>query len=292
AYRSAWQRVLAEQERILDNPRQWRRSRRLQEMSAAIGEIMDDLDATSREWVSSQFPRAYAAGLVDGAAAAGTSPLWSAVHQEAVQHLAFGVYDDLLSATTHVRETTKDLIRFLARQEGTAALIAGDTATAAGRRLAQELSRHSIAAVIYKDGSRHGLADYADMNLRTTTALGYNNGTLNADPTTVFWEVFDGPDCGWTSHDDIDLALGKVVTRDEALAFPISHPRCRRAFGPRPDMNRTATAAERQGSVTPTQVAAQRAQDRQRLAQQARAASRRRAGGRAARTPRSSRSGR
>src|SRR5690606_14418572 len=91
AYRSAWQRVLAEQERILDDPRQWRRSRRLQEMSAAIGEIMDDLDAASREWVSTQFPRAYAAGLVDGAAAAGTSPLWSAVHQEAVQHLAFGV---------------------------------------------------------------------------------------------------------------------------------------------------------------------------------------------------------
>src|SRR5690606_41816083 len=99
-------------------------------------------DVASREWVSTQFPRAYAAGLVDGAAAAGTSPLWSAVHQEAVQHLAFGVYDDLLAAPTHVRETTKDLIRFPARQEGTAALIPGDTATAAGRRLAQELSRH------------------------------------------------------------------------------------------------------------------------------------------------------
>jgi hypothetical protein len=267
----------------MSDPRQWRRSRRLQEMSRTIGSIMDGLDSEAADWVAQQFPRVYGAGLIDGAAAAGTSPAWSMIHQEAVEQLAYGVYQDLLSATTHVKDTTKDLIRTLARQEGTFALIGGETAQGAGRNLARELARHSIAAVIYKDGSRHGLADYADMNLRTTTALGYNNGTLNAAPQTVFWEVFDGPGCGWTFHEDTEQALGKIVTRDEALSWPISHPRCRRAFGPRPDLNKTASAKEKLGSVKDSQVVAQRAQDAERLAKQQRA-------GRTSRTARSQRS--
>jgi hypothetical protein len=289
AYQSAWERVLAEQERLLDDPRQWRRSRRLEEVSRSIGSIMDDLDGETADWVSRQFPRAYGAGLADGAAAAGTSPAWSMIHQEAVERLAYGVYDDLLAATTHVRSTTKDLIRTLARQEGIFSLVSGRTATDSGTALAREMARNGIAAVIYKDGSRHGLADYANMNLRTTTALGYNNGTLNAAPDVVYWEVFDGPGCGWAAHDDTEQALGKIVTRDDALAFPISHPRCRRAFGPRPDLNKTASAGEGLGSVTPSQVAAQRTQDAERLARQARAASRRRAGGRPPRQPRAAR---
>lgn len=268
AYRSAWERVLAEQERVTSDPRLWRQERRLREMSRSIGSVMDGLDSEMSDWVSQQFPKLYGAGLTDGAAAAGTSPAWSMIHQEAVEQLAYGVYNDLLSATTHVKDTTKDLIRILARQAGTTALIAGETAQGAGRKLAQELAKHSIAAIIYKDGSRHGLADYADMNLRTTTALGYNNGTLNAAPDVVFWECFDGPGCGWTFHEDTEQALGKIVTRDEALSWPISHPRCRRSFGPRPDMNKTASAKEKLGSVKPTQVEAQRVQDAQRLAQQ------------------------
>lgn len=284
SYRSAWERVLAEQETVTSDPRLWRRARRLEEMSKSIGSIMDRLDVEMSDWVSTQFPQTYGAGLLDGAAAAGTSPLWSTVHQEAVEQLAFGVYNDLLAATTHVKDTTKDLIRTLARQEGTTALITGETAQAAGRKLAKELAENGIAAVIYKDGSRHGLADYADMNLRTTTALGYNNGTLNAAPTTVFWEVFDGPGCGWTFHEDTEQALGKIVTRDEALSYPISHPRCRRSFGPRPDMNKTASAAEKLGSVKDSQVASQRAQDAERLAAQSRRSAR------TSRTPRGVRS--
>jgi hypothetical protein len=282
SYRSAWERVLAEQESLLEDPRQWRRARRLEEVSRSIGSIMDGLDSEMSDWVSTQFPKTYGAGLVDGATAAGTSAVWTTVHQEAVEQLAYGIYNDLLSATTHVKDTTKDLIRTLARAEGTAALIGGETAQGAGRKLAKELAKNGISAVTYKNGAKHGLADYAEMNLRTTTALGYNNGTLNAAPETVFWEVFDGPGCGWTSHDDTEQALGKVVTRDEALSWPISHPRCRRAFGPRPDLNKTASSAEKLGSVKDSQVNAQRAQDAERLAAQQRAA-------RTARTARSSR---
>lgn len=45
-------------------------------------------------------------------------------------------------------------------------------------------------------------------------------------------EVYDGTDCGWTEHNDPDLADGSTRTLDEAQAYPISHPHCQRAFGP------------------------------------------------------------
>lgn len=45
-------------------------------------------------------------------------------------------------------------------------------------------------------------------------------------------EVFDGPECGWTEHDDPDLADGSIRTLDEAQEYPTSHPNCQRAFGP------------------------------------------------------------
>jgi hypothetical protein len=45
-------------------------------------------------------------------------------------------------------------------------------------------------------------------------------------------EVYDGPDCGWTEHDDPDLADGSTRTLDEADEYPLSHPHCQRAFGP------------------------------------------------------------
>jgi hypothetical protein len=44
--------------------------------------------------------------------------------------------------------------------------------------------------------------------------------------------VYDGPDCGWSSHDDSDLAHGSTRTLNEAQATPLSHPHCQRAFGP------------------------------------------------------------
>lgn len=43
--------------------------------------------------------------------------------------------------------------------------------------------------------------------------------------------VFDGPECGWTEHDDPDLADGSTRSLDDADEYPISHPNCQRAFG-------------------------------------------------------------
>jgi len=45
-------------------------------------------------------------------------------------------------------------------------------------------------------------------------------------------QVYDGPECGWTEHDDPDLADGSTRTLDEADEYPLAHPHCQRAFGP------------------------------------------------------------
>jgi hypothetical protein len=46
-----------------------------------------------------------------------------------------------------------------------------------------------------------------------------------------FVEVLDGPDCGWSSHRDPDLAHGSIRSLEAAQRQPLSHPRCQRAFG-------------------------------------------------------------
>lgn len=39
-------------------------------------------------------------------------------------------------------------------------------------------------------------------------------------------DISDGPDCGWTEHDDPDLADGSRRTLEELHANPLSHPNC------------------------------------------------------------------
>ncbi|WP_425555478.1 hypothetical protein [Kitasatospora kazusensis] len=82
-------------------------------------------------------------------------------------------------------------------------------------------------------GSRVPVRAWAEAAALAKSAVAYNAGTLNrAREDGVRWvEVFDGPDCGWTAHSDTDKANRTLRTAE----WPISHPRCRRSFGPRPD---------------------------------------------------------
>lgn len=45
-------------------------------------------------------------------------------------------------------------------------------------------------------------------------------------------DILDGPSCGWTSHDDPDLADGSRRTIQEAEEYEISHPNCQRVSLP------------------------------------------------------------
>lgn len=264
-YRRAWERVVLEQDRIIADPLRFRRRARLTEIRQAIERELDLLELPTRRWLQMQFPRAYAMGVANGIAATGGAITgWTSIHREAVQEMANGLFDDLLGATQHVRDDTKRLIRDVIRNEALQSAIAGDTAQSAGRIARDLIERNGITSVVYRNGARHGLADYSEMAMRSTTAIAYNRGTLNADPEIGWFEIFDGHDCGLTFHDDPTLANGMVVDRATAEAYPIAHPRCQRSLGPRPDITSAAEAKTAAPSTTPDQRADQAAAERAR----------------------------
>lgn len=257
AYRNAWLRVLAEEQQLAADPIRFARKRRLAEVRARIEADMDDLDGLSRVWIQKQLPQVYAMGAATGVAEAtgGTAEfVWTQINQEAVQRLATTIFHELLGATSHVRATTKQLIREVARDEALQSAIEGRTARQAADSMRKLLESKNIFAVRYADGSKHGLAEYSRMAMRTTTATAYNLGTLDgaASQGVKYWQVFDGPNCGWSAHDSGQLANGKIVTQDEARSFPISHPNCRRAFGARPDIT-TQKQAKAESRLKPVE---------------------------------------
>lgn len=249
AYADAWERVLQEEVALRDNPQQAARARRLAEMRARIEADMADLDTATAAWLKEQLPEIYKLGAAAGVVNQGQF-LFTAIHSTAVENLAGNMFDTLLAATRHVTDTTKQLIRSIAQSESLQKAIEGRTATQAALQMRRVLEQNAIHSVTYANGTRQGLAAYTNMVVRSQTAVAYNLGTLNSaeERGTKFFEVLDGPSCGWTAHDDPDEANGKIVERDDALTWPTGHPNCRRAFGPRPDVKTNADAKKAEGS--------------------------------------------
>ena len=243
AYAQAWQRVIDLETQLMLDPLRAAQVRRLTEMRHAIEAEMDALDTSAAARARTMARQAYRLGV-------GRGVEFTGIHTDAVERFASGLTDDLLAATTFVRDSTKALIRQIVKDEGLQKLIEGRTALQAGKAMRKVIESHGIHAVVYANGTRQGLAAYTAMAARTTTATAYNVGTINREKATKWFEVFDGPDCGWTAHDSPDKANGRIVTRDEALGQPISHPNCTRAFGGRPDVTTKAQARQaEQGSL-------------------------------------------
>lgn len=241
-YARVWQRVEQLQESIADDPARWRQRAKLTEARHAIERELDDLDARAKAWFSNEFPAIHAMGVNAGAAelAAPTALVWSTINPDSVAILAAEGFGDLLKSTRTVRRTTKAMIRSVLEDEIMDKLIRGDTAEAAARRARRLIERRGVYSVRYKDGSVHGLREYANMAVRTKTAVAYNLGALDAQTSQGIqhWEIMDGVGCVWpTGHGAGIPAQGQVVTRDDALMYPIAHPNCRRAFAARPDLD-------------------------------------------------------
>lgn len=98
----------------------------------------------------------------------------------------------------------------------------------------QTMRLRGVRAIAYSDGKRYKLGDYGSMVSRTNASRAYNLGIFKAarKRKIEFLYVMDGPECGWTFHDDPNPANGEVVSVDEAAAYPLAHPNCRRTFRP------------------------------------------------------------
>ena len=212
---------------------------RLREVQAVAEHQLDDLIVRTGGFLSDgPMASIYSAGAdLTGRGFSFTQP-----HRAAVEALARDAYRDVLAATEFVDADAKAWVRRVSRQVSGFKITSGDTARQAAARFERELSREfrarGIGAVTYANGSKHSFGEYAEMLLRTKTGVAYNAGTLNQSRLVgIQWfELLDGSNCGLTAHHDPDLANGKIVPFYIAEAYPLSHPNCRRAIVPRPDL--------------------------------------------------------
>lgn len=231
---SAW---IDEQEAsILHDPRQWRERARLVRLRREVNERMASLDSDARAFFGSNFPRAYEMG------ASAVDPLgfaFGGIDTDAVAVLARDGLEDLLSATEHVREDVKRLIRRLTKERALLSLTTGRTPTQAARDLSRLLDQYGIRAVRYANGARHRIGDYADMVLRTVTAEAYQLGGVNQMRRMGirYVEVFDG-----TADLPCAAVANTIQTIEWAAANLLGHPRCQRSTSPRPDITDPETA--------------------------------------------------
>jgi hypothetical protein len=216
---------------------------------------MDRLDRNAGRWIERHGGETYASGFV----AQPIDATFTLVHRESARRLADDMFDDLLSATRYVRNDVKRFIMEAARIAARSTVV-DNTAKQAGRDMMKDLvENHWIRSVRYADGSYRQLGDYSDMAIRTKTAIHFNLGGFDAAPEVDWWECFDGPNCCLESHDVGDLANGLISERATAQAWPISHPRCIRSWGCRPDVVHKTQAKKEQATRAERLEAAQHA---------------------------------
>lgn len=242
----AWQRLAAKQREVItkfaDNPRTPYTLATLEEFKQAIMDFRQRVDQEARQFVQRQLPHLYEEGGRTAAEALGVSFTWTTFHRDALQSLAADSYADFLRRSKEAERMANQFYRAAraaARREVPLLAAGNMTAKQAAKNLADRLAtNHQLTYIIYRNGARVPVRVWAEAATLAKSAVAYNAGTLNrirqAGVTMV--EVFDGADCGWTTHQDPDKANRTVRTVDDAAEWPISHPRCRRAFGPRPDI--------------------------------------------------------
>jgi len=264
SYTRAWESIVARQRALIDDPLAATKRARLAEMQAEISRQMSVLNEETDGYVSRHFPANYEQAMAAGhAAAGGSSFVFTQADRQAAQLLAQNLLHDLVAANLQVVESTRGLIRQIGRDAALRSVLQGDTARQASREMRRLLADHGIHAVTYANGTRVGLKGYAEMVVRSQTAVAYNQAALGGAESAgcTYFEVFDGPSCGWEYHDSPTIANGLVLPQDQAMAYPISHPNCRRSFGPRPDVRTPADAKASSSSTLPSQTEAQIAQD-------------------------------
>ena len=97
---------------------------------------------------------------------------------------------------------------------------------------AEGLTETQVLAQIRDLGPK--MAGRASTIARTEMAITSQESALSryAQAGATHVEISDGPECGWTAHEDGDLADGSTRTLAEARAYPIAHPNCVRVAIP------------------------------------------------------------
>lgn len=227
------------------------RSNRLNAARNAIANQIYALERRSDDYFRTQFPRVFLAGVRQGLGEGGYTltaedhTLLTRIADDAQRALAEAHAHTLTSAERFLRSSRsggkgeRPGIRYNLSHvefEGITATDAREGATYADRLL--RTRNLGISSVTYSDGKKYKIEDYAGMVLRSSANRAYNLGILAAGhkQEVKWYEVQDGPECGWVAHNDPELANGEIKSADECGAYPVAHPNCRRTFLPRPDL--------------------------------------------------------
>lgn len=226
AYRRAWASIAAAESAILADPRPWRRIAARRAFLDQVAAEMVGLDAATRAWFAEQFPAIFAAGADSAVRSIGATWTWTDAHIARLGAMAAVNVAALRRATRATMRTSRVLVASLTRHPELLDAPSDDL-----RRLVVD---HRVYAVRYSDRSRHGLAEYGPMVLAAAITAAYAAGTLGAgaDNGVSYYSVSDGRSCGWTHHDDPDVASGSIRSALEASDYPLGHPNCRRSFAP------------------------------------------------------------
>lgn len=281
--RAAWDDLEEERLRVLLDPKMLRKravDQWLKEFQAAIETFQADVRYHLERFVTLHLSATYMVGVQ----AAGGAAVWTAMHQTAFVSLATDTYADFLRRSQEAEQTADDFaraVRAAAREEVPKTAAGGRTVLQAARRFEDRLvGQYDITHVTYSNGTRVPVDVYTQMAARTKSAVAYNSGSLNEYSAMggQYVEVMDGFDCGWAFHADTDKANGTIRHIKDAAAHPISHPQCKRAFAPRPDITSMDAAAAAKPSTTAEQREDQASVDwteeRQRTRDRARASRR------------------
>ncbi|MFJ1837846.1 hypothetical protein ACIOJ9_28750 [Streptomyces sp. NPDC088175] len=214
--------------------------------TAATARFNTNTASLAERWAAVDLPRAYRLGAEDALRSAVLLPgsvrptfTWHSTHQDALSALTSACYPVLIR---RVADTVRRAQAF-ARAAAAAARSAEPPTTS---DLAAD---HPLDTVTYGHGVQHPAASWARAALAAQSVALANTGALAATTTDLearWVEVTDGPECGWTSHPELDRAHGTLRSAEEAATYPIAHPGCLRRFIPRPDLNNAPAIEEGQ----------------------------------------------
>lgn len=249
-YQTMQSRIDAELAALAGDPAREARIRRLTELSKRIDQMVFEVDQTAEMLVDDTVERIYRLGGThaqyrvaqivsdQGGVVTGDLNGFNQISREAVVAMSEELSSELLAATSLVSESTKQMVRSIGRESVLEGIIGGKSVEQQSRAMTEWLEGNGIYGVKYRNGARVDIGSYAQMAIRTQSAKAYNAGIFDSASQVgvVYWEVFDGTGCGWTDHEDPSKANGSFRTESECREWPVSHPNCRRSFGPRPDL--------------------------------------------------------
>ncbi|MDX3165827.1 hypothetical protein PV516_18755 [Streptomyces scabiei] len=218
----------------------------LSAFTTATARFDTDAGALVERWAAVDLPRAYRLGAEDALDAAVLATgarrpgfAWTSTHQGALSELTAACYSVLIRRITDVVRRAQAF----ARAATTAARALAPSATA------DLAAQHPLDTVTYGQGARHPASAWARAALSAQSVTVANTGALTAATTDLearWVQVTDGPECGWTSHPELDRAHDSLRSAEEAAIYPIAHPGCLRRFIPRPDLTHDPAIEEGQ----------------------------------------------